>query len=121
MGIAIPSHFTISGRIHLLSGSTGVIHVIAVATAKGKHMNTPTTEENENTQTTATGEKPKATKKARVAKRGAPVAPKKAKSNKKAKSLQAASHSLKAFVTSGPQIARVTRKVCRESLRVLEH
>jgi hypothetical protein len=57
--------------------------VIAVATAKGKHMNTSIAEENGSAQAPATGEKPKAAKKARVAPQGAKVAKKKAKSAKK--------------------------------------
>jgi hypothetical protein len=76
--------FADSSRIHLLSGRTGVIHVIAVATAKGKHMNTSIAEENGSAQAPATGEKPKATKKLRVAPQGAHVAKKKGKSAKKA-------------------------------------
>jgi hypothetical protein len=35
-----------------------VIHVIAVATAKGKHMNTQIAEETGSAQAQATGEKP---------------------------------------------------------------
>jgi uncharacterized protein DUF3489 len=59
--------------------------VTAVITAKGvRKMTTLTTEETGAAQTTATGAQPKATKKARVAARLAHVAPKKAKSGKKA-------------------------------------
>ena len=58
--------------------------MIAVATAKGKHMNTQIAEETSSAPAQATGEKPKATKKARVAPQGAHVAPKKGKSAKKA-------------------------------------
>lgn len=47
-------------------------------------MNTSTAEETGNAQAPAAGEKPKPTKKARVAPRGAHVAPKKGKSSKKA-------------------------------------
>jgi len=47
-------------------------------------MTTSTTEETAAAPTTATGEPPKATKKARVAKRGAHVAPAKGKATKKA-------------------------------------
>src|ERR1039458_743792 len=50
VAIAIPSPCAISDRIHLLSRGTGVMDVIAVATAKGKHMNTLTTEENGSAQ-----------------------------------------------------------------------
>jgi hypothetical protein len=62
-----------------------VIHVVtAVITAQGENMTTSTTEENGTAQATATGDQPKPTKKARVAPRGAHVAPKKGKSPKKA-------------------------------------
>jgi hypothetical protein len=61
-----------------------VIHVVTVITAKGENMNTSIAEENGTSPAPATGEKPKATKKARVAPRGANVAPKKGKSAKKA-------------------------------------
>jgi hypothetical protein len=62
-----------------------VIHVVnAVITAKGQNMNTSIAEENGSAPALATGEKPKATKKARVAPQGAHVAKKKAKSAKKA-------------------------------------
>jgi hypothetical protein len=68
----------------LLSGRTGVIHVVTVITAKGEfNMNASTMEEN-NARAAATGEKPKANRKARVAPRGAHVATKKGKSGKKA-------------------------------------
>jgi hypothetical protein len=53
--------------------------VIAVITAKGDHMNTAT----EETSTQAAAEKPKPGKKARVARQGAHVAPKKGKTAKK--------------------------------------
>jgi uncharacterized membrane protein len=68
----------------LLSRRTGVIHVNAVITAKGENMNTSIAEETGSAPALATGEKPKATKKARVAPQGAHVAKKKAKSAKKA-------------------------------------
>jgi hypothetical protein len=55
----------------------GVIDVVTVITAKGDHVNTTA-------QETATSEKPKATKKARVGAQGAHVAPKKGKAAKKA-------------------------------------
>jgi hypothetical protein len=84
MAIAITSPCAISGRIHLLSGGTGVMDVIAVATAKGKYMITSIAEETGPQAAAATGEKPKATKKARVAPQGASVAKKKGKSAKKA-------------------------------------
>jgi hypothetical protein len=68
----------------LLSWRTGVIHVVtAVITAERENMNT-IAEETGTAQTPATGEKPKATKKARVAPQGAHVAKKKGKSAKKA-------------------------------------
>jgi hypothetical protein len=71
-------------RIVLLVWPTRVIHVMtAVITARGADMTT-ITEENETTQATASSEEPKATKKARSAKRGAHVAPAKGKSAKKA-------------------------------------
>jgi hypothetical protein len=52
-----------------------VIHVIAVSAAEGDYMNTAT-------EDTGTTEKPKATKKARVAAQAAHVAPKKGKAAK---------------------------------------
>ena len=58
--------------------------MIAVATAKGKKMNTPIAEETGASPAPAAGEQPKATKKARVAPQGAHVAKKKGKSAKKA-------------------------------------
>jgi hypothetical protein len=63
-----------------------VIHVVtAVITAKGDfNMNTSIAEETGTAQAPATSDKPKPTKKARVAKRGAHVAPKKGKASKKA-------------------------------------
>jgi hypothetical protein len=57
----------------------------AVITATGADMTT-ITEETENTQAEPSGQEPKATKKARAAKRGAHVAPAKGKSAKKATS-----------------------------------
>ena len=71
-------------RIHLLCGRTRVIHVIAVITAKGRNMNTSIAEETGASQAQATDQKPKATKKARVAPQGAHVAKKKGKPAKKA-------------------------------------
>jgi hypothetical protein len=68
----------------LLSKRTGGIHVIAVITAKGMNMNTSTAEETGSGAAQAAGEKPKATKKARVAPQGAHVAKKKGKAAKKA-------------------------------------
>jgi hypothetical protein len=56
--------------------------VTAVITARGENMTT--TEETGNTDATAASELPKARKKARAGARRAPVAPKKAKSGKKA-------------------------------------
>jgi Protein of unknown function (DUF3489) len=69
----------------LLSRRTGVIHVvIAVITAQGENMNTSIAEETGSAQAPAAGEKPKPTKKARVAPQRADVAKKKGKSAKKA-------------------------------------
>jgi hypothetical protein len=56
----------------------------AVITAERENMNTSTAEETGNAQAIATGEKPKATKKARVAPQRAHIAKKKGKSAKKA-------------------------------------
>ncbi len=56
----------------------------AVITAIGENMNTSTAEETGNAPSPATGEKPKATKKPRVAPQGAHVAKRKGKSAKKA-------------------------------------
>ena len=58
--------------------------VNAVITAKGENMNTSIAEETGTSSATATGQKPKATKKAHVAPQGAHVAKKKRKSAKKA-------------------------------------
>jgi len=75
----------------LLSGRTGVIHVVTVITAKGEFkMIEILTEETGTAQATATGDQPKANKKARVAPRSAHVAPKPAKSANKAKSAKKA-------------------------------
>ena len=72
-------------RIRLLSWRTGVIHVVtAVITAERENMNTSIAEETGTTQAQAAGEKPKTTKKARVAPQGAHVAKKKGKPAKKA-------------------------------------
>jgi hypothetical protein len=72
-------------RIRLLSWRTGVIHVVtAVITAERENMNTSIAEETGTAQAQAAGEKPKATKKARVEPQGAHVAKKKGKSGKKA-------------------------------------
>ena len=96
MVIAIPSPFAIFRRIRLLSGRTGVIHVvIAVITAKGDNMNTSTTEENGTAQATATGDQPKPTKKARVTRQRADVAKKNGKSGKKASQAKKAPKSAK--------------------------
>jgi hypothetical protein len=56
----------------------------AAITAQGENMNTSIAEETGSAQAPAAGEKPKANKKARVAPRGAHVAPKKGKAGKKA-------------------------------------
>jgi Protein of unknown function (DUF3489) len=62
-----------------------VIHVIAETTAKGENIMTSTTiEETETDQGAATGQQPKGTRKASVAKRAGNVAPKKARAGKKA-------------------------------------
>jgi hypothetical protein len=62
-----------------------VIHVVtAVITAKGDNMNTSIAEENGSAQAPAAGEKPKPTKRARVAPQRADVTKKKGKSPKKA-------------------------------------
>jgi Protein of unknown function (DUF3489) len=58
--------------------------VTAVITAKGKNMNTSITEENGSAQAPVPGEKPKATKKARVRPQDAHAAKKKGKAAKKA-------------------------------------
>ena len=73
-------------RIALLSLPTGVIDVMtAVITAPGDFkMNTTTTKEIEPAQGIGKSVEPKATKKARVSARPAPVAPAKGKSGKKA-------------------------------------
>src|ERR1700722_18373963 len=72
-------------RIRFLSLRTGVIHVVtAVITAERENMNTSIAEETGTTQTPATGEERKATKKARVAPQGVHVAKKKGKSAKRA-------------------------------------
>jgi hypothetical protein len=71
-------------KIHLLSRRTGVMDVVtAVITAVGANMNTSIAEEAVNAQVPA-GDKPKATKKARVAPQRAHVAKKKGKAAKKA-------------------------------------
>jgi hypothetical protein len=89
--IAIPSPFAISGRIHLLSRRTGVIHVVtAVITAKGENMNTSIAEGTVAAPALAAGEQPKASKKASRAPQGAHVAKKKGKSGKKATSTKKA-------------------------------
>jgi hypothetical protein len=94
--IAIPSHFAITGRIHLLFGRTGVIHVVtAVITAKGANQMTTKMEENAAAPATAPDEQPKAAKKASRAPQGAHVAKKKGKSGKKATSTKKAPKSQK--------------------------
>jgi uncharacterized protein DUF3489 len=69
-------------RIALQLGGTGVIHVTAEITAKGENIMTSTPETG--TAPDLGAEKPKATKKARVAPQGAHAAKKKGKSAKKA-------------------------------------
>jgi Protein of unknown function (DUF3489) len=82
VAIAIPSPCAILGGFHLLSPRTGVIHVVnAVITAKGENSMTSTPETG--TAPAPAAEKPKATKKARVAPQGAHVAKKKGESAKK--------------------------------------
>jgi hypothetical protein len=68
----------------LLSARTRVIHVVTVITAKGDIAMTELIAETATAQATAGSGQPKANKKARVAPRGAQVAPKKGKSAKKA-------------------------------------
>jgi hypothetical protein len=68
----------------LLSARTRVIHVVTVITAKGEIKMTELIAETTAAQAPAGSGQPKATKKARVAPRGAHVAPKKGKSPKKA-------------------------------------
>ena len=60
---------------------TGVIHVIAVLTARGKDMITANAEVTQDSQ--ATGEQPKAPKKARAGAESAHIAPTKKKSGRK--------------------------------------
>jgi len=68
----------------LLSERTRVIHVVTVITAKGEIKMTESIAETAATQAPASSDQSKANKKARVAKRGAHVTPKKGKSAKKA-------------------------------------
>jgi hypothetical protein len=82
--IAIPSPSAIFSRIHLLSRRPGVMDLTAEIPAQGEHMNASIAEETGSAQAPAAGEKPRATKKARVEPRGAHVAPKKGKSAHKA-------------------------------------
>jgi hypothetical protein len=92
--------------IDLYLPPTGVIHVIAETTAKGDCMNTAT-EETGTAQTTA--ENPKASKKARVARQRAHVAPNKSKSAKKAKASKKAPKSAKSasVARDGSKAAKV--------------
>jgi hypothetical protein len=86
--IAIPSPCAAKGGIPLHFWRARAIDVLtAVITAKGDcEMTTSTIEETATAQATATGEQPKASKKAPVAPRRAHVAPVKAKSVRKASS-----------------------------------
>jgi hypothetical protein len=81
--IAVPSPSPISFTICLRFLRNRVIDVVTVITAKGDHM-TSITEETGTAPATATGDQPKPTKKASVAKRARHVAPAKSKSAKKA-------------------------------------
>jgi Protein of unknown function (DUF3489) len=83
--------------------------VIAVITAQGENMNISIAEENATAQATATGDQPKPTKKARVAPRGAHVAPKKGKSAKKGSPTKKAPKSAKkaAGARDGSKTAKV--------------
>jgi hypothetical protein len=92
----------------LLSSGIGVIHVVtAVITAQGEIMTT-ITEEIE-TAPASTAAEPKATEKPRVAKRGAHVATKKAKSGKKPSPVKKAPKSAKkaAGARDGSKTAKV--------------
>jgi hypothetical protein len=93
--IAERSPRSIPLRIALLFVRTRVIHVVtAVITAKGENMESTITQETGTAQAAAAGDQPKPTKpkankpeptkKAAVAKKGADVAPTKAKASKKA-------------------------------------
>jgi hypothetical protein len=100
----------------LLSGRTGVIHVVtAVITAKGEFN--MIAEENSASPTPTTGEKPKVTKNASVAKRGAHVAPKKGKAAKKASPAKKAPKGAKkaAGARDGSKTARVLELLKRPS------
>jgi hypothetical protein len=68
----------------LLSARTRAIHVVTIITAKGEIKMTELIAENATAQGPVRSEQTKATKKARVAPRGAHVAPKKGKATKKA-------------------------------------
>jgi hypothetical protein len=104
-------HSIACSRIHLHFGRTGVIHVVtAVITANGDNMNTSIAEETTGTaQAIATGDQPKSNKKANVARQRAHVAPKKAKSAKKARSPKRAPKSQKkaTSVRDGSKTAKV--------------
>jgi hypothetical protein len=82
--IAIPSPLEVSRRIALQSSRSGVMDVVTVITAKGEIKMTELIAETAAAQAPASSEKPKANKKARVAPKGAHVAPKKGKPTKKA-------------------------------------
>lgn len=88
--------------------------VVTVITAKGaRKMNTTITEENDTAQSTATGEEPKPTKKARVSQRTAHVAPAKAKSRKKAASAKKGAKAPKKAVKPKAEGAREGSKTER--------
>jgi Protein of unknown function (DUF3489) len=78
-----------SSRIDLHLRQTRAIHVMAVITAEGDHMNTATEE------TATTTEKPKASKRASVGQKRAHVAPVKGKPAKKAKAPKKAAKAAK--------------------------
>jgi hypothetical protein len=86
---------------------TGVIDVVTVITAKGE-TNMITTAETETAQATATGDQPKATKKATVAKRARNVAPAKGKSGKKASPAKKAPKAARG-ATAKPKAARAVK------------
>jgi hypothetical protein len=81
----------------------------AVITAKGENMITPSTEETGTAQATATGEKPKPTKKANAGARRAHVATKKGKAAKKSTFAKKAPKGAKK--ATGPRDGSKTSKV----------
>ena len=91
----------------------------AVITAQGENiMNAEQTE----TAPASVAAEPKATKTARVAKRGAHVAPKKAKSAKKATPAKKAPKAKKATkAREGSKTDQILEGACREGERDLDH